>query len=81
MTRAQVEAKLNDLPPAQRRMVLALLGGEKTAVQLVEHYCISPSQQLSKSRRFHGIPVRSAKVRGTQYNRYWLELDAEESAA
>lgn len=61
-------------------MVLALLGGEKTAVQLVEHYCISPSQQLSKARRFHGIPVRARKVPGKQYNEYWLELEAEQVA-
>lgn len=81
MTRAQVELLLTDLPPSQRRMVYALLSGPRTAVQLVEQYCISPGQQLGKARRFHEIPVRSRKVPGKQYNEYWLELDDAEMAA
>ncbi len=78
MTRKDVMKKLLDLPLVQRRLVYALLSGPRTAVQLVEHYCISAGQQLGKSRRFHGIPVRSRRVPGKHYNEYWLELDAEE---
>jgi len=75
MTRAQVENILPELPPKQREMVLALLGGEKTAVQLADRYCLSFSQQLGKARRLRGVPVVSASIPGKPYMMYRLELE------
>lgn len=75
MTRLQVESLLPELPPKQREMILALLGGEKTAVQLADRYCLSFSQQLGKSRRKHGIPVVSESIPGKPYMVYRLDLE------